>query len=142
VETIFRRICVKTNASLVSLVLGSLLLLSSCRSSEESRLAKEEKQKQDQAAIKAAIPAGSVLAKLEFGMTEGEVGAILGPPTSTDSHITGKQFIPFNFAAKDTLRTVYHYKGVGRVEFSSGSWGQRNGVVTMQADPSEPGHKR
>jgi hypothetical protein len=73
-------------------------------------------------------------------MSEAEVGAILGAPDSQGTHTTGKQFIPFNFSGKDTLRTVCYFKGVGRVEFSAGSWGQRNGVVNMEADPTEPGY--
>ncbi len=92
--------------------------------------------------MKAAIPADSPLAKIELGMSEGEVASILGKEDSSGSHTTGKQFIPFNYAAKDTMRTTYYYKGVGKVEFSSGSWGQRNGVVAMYHDPSEPGYRR
>lgn len=89
--------------------------------------------------MKAAIPADSPFAKVDFGMNEAQVASLLGVPTSQGSHITGKQFIPFNFAAKDTSRLVYYYKGMGRIEFSSGSWGQHNGVVLINYDATEPG---
>jgi hypothetical protein len=125
-------------------VLGACLALSvfaalpSCRSAE-SKAARAEKEQQEFEAQMAAIPADSPLAKLRKGMSESEVFTILGKETSQSNHITGKQFIPFNYAAKDTMRTVYHYKGIGRVEFSSGSWGQRNGIIKVVSDPNEPG---
>lgn len=106
-----------------------------CKSSAEKRAEREAAW----AARKAAIPADSPLAKLEMGMSETEVMSALGPPTSIGGHITGKQFIPFNFSQKDVQRTVYLYKGIGRVEFSYGGWGQRNGVVDLYHDPGEPG---
>jgi len=121
-------------------VLGAAL--PGCRSAEERKAAREADVARQDAALKASIPADSPLAKLKLGMTEGEVVAILGPQNSQDAHTTGKQFIPFNFAGKDVLRTTYYYKGIGRVEFSSGSWGQRNGVIMLYADPSEPGYRR
>jgi hypothetical protein len=80
--------------------------------------------------------------KIELGMTEGEVTALLGPPQSQDSHPTGKAYNPFNFSGRDTMRTVLYYEGIGRVEFSWGSWGQRNGVVLLEHDPTEPGYRR
>ena len=126
-------------------VLAGLAVFASapaCRSSAGGGASRAEQQKQEQAEMMAAIPADSPLAKLQPGMSEGEVGSILGTPTSQDAHTTGKQFIPFNFAAKDTMRTVYYYKGIGRVEFSSGSWGQRNGIVKIVADAAEPGFRR
>ncbi len=123
------------------LVLGVVAAaLPACRSgTKESR---EQERAAKEAAMLAAIPADSPLSKLGLGMSEGEVTAILGMQTSMDSHTTGKEWIPFNFAGKDILRTVYYYKGVGRVEFSAGSWGQRNGVINIEHDPSEPGYRR
>ena len=128
--------------SITCLALALLVGLPGCRSSAEKAQAKQEKQQQQAAALKASIPPDSPLAKLEMGMSEGEVTAILGQPSSQDMHTTGKQFIPFNYAGKDTMRTVYYFKGVGRVEFSSGSWGQRNGLVGMVHDPEDPGYRR
>lgn len=124
------------------LVLIALAAAPACRSAADKAKSREEQHQQQVAQLKASIPADSPLYKLELGMSEGEVSSILGQPSSIDAHTTGKQFIPFNFAAKDTMRTVYFYKGVGRVEFSSGSWGQRNGLIAMAHDPSEPGYRR
>jgi hypothetical protein len=126
----------------IRVVLAILLVASAtaCHSAA-NREKRAEQLRQEQAAMKAAIPADSPLAKVDFGMSESQVRTLLGEPTSEDSHITGKQFIPFNFAAKDTARLVYFYKGVGRLEFSFGSWGQRNGVVKIEHDPNEPGFR-
>ena len=126
---------------LTCLALSFLVVLQSCHSSGGGAT-KEDKRHEEQAAMKASIPADSPLAKIDFGMTEGEVEAILGRPNSQDAHTTGKQFIPFNYARNDTMRMVCYYKGVGRIEFSSESWGQRNGVVVIQHDPTEPGYRR
>src|SRR5689334_5343190 len=98
------------NKIAVGCALCALIVLSGCRSSE-TREARAERQQKEQAEMLAAIPADSPLSKIKLGMTEGEVGAILGAPTGQDNHITGKQFIPFNYAAKDTMRTTYYYKG-------------------------------
>jgi outer membrane protein assembly factor BamE (lipoprotein component of BamABCDE complex) len=133
--------------AVVCAALAVLAATSGCRSSSgqpgktrtESRA---EAQSARQAEMKASIPADSPLAKIDFGMTEGEVSAILGPPSSQDAFATGKAYNPFNVAGRDTVRTVHYYKGIGRVQFSHGSWGQRNGVVEILHDPSEPGYAR
>jgi len=129
---------------LVLLVL--LLPAFACRSAEEKQAAREAKQAEYEARLReqmhANVPADSPLRKVTLGMSEGEVTAILGNQTSSDSHITGKQFRPFNFSGKDTVRVVYYWKGLGRVEFSNGSWGQRNGAILCYHDPEEPGHRK
>lgn len=110
-----------------------LCLALGCKSAEEKRAEREAKQAEREAVMKeqmhANVPADSLLQKVTLGMSESEVQAILGPPTTTSSHMTGKQFNPFNFSGRDTVRIVYHWQGVGRVEFSQGSWGQRNGAI-------------
>ena len=137
----------KVSFALVGLTV--LVALAGCRSPEErariaeqKRLAAEQKAAELEAAFKASIPADSSLAQIEKGMTEGEVMALLGPPKSQDTRATGKAFNPFNFAGRDTMRTVFYYEGIGRVEFSFGSWGQRNGAVQLWHDPTEPGYRR
>jgi outer membrane protein assembly factor BamE (lipoprotein component of BamABCDE complex) len=134
---------------LVLFALTVLVSLSGCRSpeerarlAEEKKVAAEQKEKELEAAFKASVPADSPLAKLEKGMTEGEVIALLGPPKSQDTFATGKAYNPFNFSGRDTIRTVFFYEGIGRVEFSFGSWGQRNGAVQLAYDPEEPGYRR
>jgi hypothetical protein len=132
---------------LVLVALGSAL--AGCATPEEKAAkqaakaaAKAEQQAQAEAQMRAAIPADSPLQKIKLGMSEGEVTAILGQQNSIDAHATGKAYNPFNFAGRDTVRTTYYFKGIGRVEFSSGSWGQRNGVIMLYHDPDEPGYRR
>ncbi|MFY9342093.1 MAG: hypothetical protein WAT39_06380 [Planctomycetota bacterium] len=143
-----------TSSKIVALTLGLMLLpFTGCKSAEEKEraraeraAAKEAKEKEQQAAIAAAqaeikgkLPADSPLVKLEFGMSEAEVAALLGVPTSQKTRATGKAFNPLNVSGKDSMRTTYFYQGVGRVMFSSGRWGQRNGVVDLVHDAAEPG---
>lgn len=139
---------------LVALSLSfALVPLTGCKSAEEREAARREKaaakeaKEQEAAAklqaaqneIKAKIPADSPLAKIEFGQSEAEVAVQLGVPTSQRQRVTGKAFNPFNVSGRDTVRTIYYYQGMGRVEFSSGSWGRRFGVVNIVHDPNEPG---
>ena len=123
-----------------------LLPAFACKSAEEKQAAREAKQAEYDARLReqmhANVPADSPLRKITLGMSEGEVTAILGPQTSSDSHSTGKQWRPFNFSGKDTMRVVYYWKGLGRVEFSNGSWGQRNGAILCYHDPDDPGHRK
>lgn len=117
-----------------------------CKSAEEKRAAREAKRAEQEAELQQAmhdnVPADSPLRKVTLGMSEGDVVAVLGPQTSTDTHATGKAWNPFHVTGKDTMRVVYYYKGLGRVEFSTGSWGQRNGAILCIHDPSEPGHRQ
>jgi hypothetical protein len=64
-----------------------------------------------------AIPADSPFAKIKPGMGMAEVYALIGQPTDTSHHITGKQFIPYYYGG-DTHRTEAIYKGLGRIVFS------------------------
>jgi hypothetical protein len=75
------------------------------------------------------------------GMSSQEVEDLIGRPTSTSQRMTGKQFQPFNFGARDLQRQLYLYKGVGRIEFSlkSGYEGVYR-VVSITANPNESGY--
>ncbi|MBL8749929.1 MAG: hypothetical protein JNK78_12265 [Planctomycetes bacterium] len=123
-----------------------LSLMVSCRSAEEKRAAKEAKRAEQEAEAKRRmhenVPPDSPLMKVELGMSESQVTEILGPQSSTDTHVTGKAYNPFNYGGRDTMRIVYYWKGIGRVEFSAGSWGQRNGAILCIHDPNEPGQRR
>jgi hypothetical protein len=139
------------------LVLLAVLVTLGCKSAEEREAArarkaeakaaakaqKEQEAEQQrvtlQAELLAKLPEDSKLRLLTIGMSEAEVGALLGVPTAQRSRLTGKAFNPFNVAGKDTMRTTYYYQGLGRVSFSSGSWGQRNGVIDFEHDANEPG---
>jgi hypothetical protein len=97
------------------------------------------------AAAVSAPPAASgsfkPITEVKVGMSLQEAYAISGPPQSSNSHITGKAFIPFNFKGADSQRMIGHYKGQGRVVFSNTSAytsGQR--VLEVQIDPNETGY--
>lgn len=93
-------------------------------------------------AASAPVPADSPLAKVQVGMTEQEVRAILGPPTQENEYVSGKAFIPFYYGP-DRSRRAYFYKGIGRVVFSGGSGFNRTGKVSrVEYDPSETGIAR
>lgn len=74
-----------------------------------------------QAAKPATQQAKGSFGSVVNGMTMDEVNAILGAPTATYSHQTGKAWVPFNFKGKDIARVVNLYKGQGRVTFSQES---------------------
>ena len=95
------------------------------------------------AATPAAAPAPK---KVDFsiiknGMSQAEVAQLIGPPTAQTQHMTGKQWQPFNFGARDLQRLYYLYKGVGRIEFSmkSGYEGVFR-VIKVTPDPAETGY--
>jgi hypothetical protein len=92
----------------------------------------------------AATPpaAGAVdLSKVAVGMSQAQVNDLLGPPTAQTQRMTGKQWQPFNFGAKDLQRMMYLYKGVGRVEFSlKSAYEGVFRVVAVTPDPNETGY--
>lgn len=133
----------KTSTLSISLILLACSpLWVGCKSAEQKEAERAAKQAKYEAKLKqemhANVPADSPMQKVQLGMTEQEVCAILGQQTSTSSHTTGKQYNPFNFSGRDVVRVVYHWKGVGRVEFSNGSWGQHNGAILCYHDPNQP----
>ncbi len=78
---------------------------------------------------------------IQTGMSSQQVTDLIGPPTNQTQHMTGKQFQPFNFGAKDLQRMYFLYKGVGRIEFSlkSGYEGVFR-VIKIVPNPSETGY--
>jgi hypothetical protein len=75
------------------------------------------------------------------GMSQQEVDDLLPAPTAQSTHMTGKQFQPFNYGARDLQRLKYLYKGVGHIEFSMKSG--YNGifrVIAVVPDPNESGY--
>lgn len=83
-------------------------------------------------------PAGTRLAKIQFGMNDTEVRQILGNPSNSKSYMTGKAFIPFYyFWGGDSHRSDWIYRGQGRVVFSRSP---RNGamkVIRVMYNPNE-----
>lgn len=81
------------------------------------------------------------ISEIKPGMSLQQAYAISGPPTSSNSHVTGKAFIPFNFKGSDSYRTIGHYKGQGRIIFSNSSaYNTEQRVLEVQIDPNETGY--
>jgi hypothetical protein len=77
---------------------------------------------------------------IKAGMSQQEVEALCGPPTSSHSYQTGKAWIPFNFKGSDDYRTVFHYKGQGSITFSNTSaYSSGMRVKEVNVNPSDPG---
>lgn len=78
---------------------------------------------------------------VKVGMSQSEAIAIAGPATSSNSHITGKNFIPFNFKGGDTHRFIGYYKGQGRIVYSNDNrYTNTMRVLEVQVDPAETGY--
>jgi hypothetical protein len=84
-----------------------------------------------------APPAGSPLAKVTVSMSEQEVREFLGAPDNSNSYMTGKAWIPYNFGAGDKSRTDWMYKGQGRVVFTQNQWNGRLSVIKVLYNPDE-----
>ena len=89
------------------------------------------------------IPApGSKFAKLRIGMSTSDVTALIGPPASTSSHITGKSFIPFRFGG-DTSRVEALYQNEGRLTYSSTHFaGATDQLIAIHVNARETGTVR
>lgn len=75
------------------------------------------------------------------GMSMQEAFDLVGQPTTSSSRPTGKAFIPFNFKGGDSVRSYAHYKGKGRIVFSSDShYSSTMRVLEVTVDPSESGY--
>ena len=78
---------------------------------------------------------------IRSGMSMDEVNALLGAPSATYTHQTGKAWIPFNFKGKDVARVVSLYKGKGRITFSQESvYANVWRVMEVTNDPNESGY--
>lgn len=81
------------------------------------------------------------LSVIQEGMSLQEVTSLIGEPTSSTAHVTGKSFNPY-YRGGDNTRLIHFYKGSGRVLFSRGSrYGSRRWrVMEVEIDRSEPGY--
>lgn len=132
------------NSKIVILLLSILCISLNCagspgtletESSEESQITPgSQKPSEKPVALKSPIPADCSLSKIAEGMGQGQVFDILGPPKDQEVYTTGKQYIPFYFGS-DVVRTVYYYKGLGQIHFTSGR------VVEIMYDPTEDGYR-
>jgi hypothetical protein len=107
------------------------------KSKEEVRAEKVKAKEEAEAKKYPQPPAGSPLAKVKHGMSEAEVREILGPPTSTQSYKTGKEWIPgYGAWAPDKARTEFVYRGVGLVTFNINTYTGKLAVVRVVYDPN------
>lgn len=84
---------------------------------------------------------GQPLSAVKKGMTMSEAYALVGEPTTSTGHITGKAWIPFNFKGADTARQYSLYKGKGRIIFTNRSHYDHTWQVhEVQIDANEPGY--
>jgi hypothetical protein len=91
----------------------------------------------------AAAPAAKVVdfSLIRVGMSQQEVNDLLGPPTGQSQRMTGKQWQPFNYGARDLQRMNYLYKGVGHIEFSlKSAYEGVFRVIAITPDPKETGY--
>lgn len=80
------------------------------------------------------------LIKVTVGMTMEETYKTIGQPNAETDHLTGKQFVPFNFKGSDLKRTIALYKDAGQVIFSQASRFDRTWrVLEVIYDTSEDG---
>jgi len=84
-----------------------------------------------------APPAGSPLAKVTVGMSDQEVRELLGAPDNSNSYMTGKAWIPYNFGSGDKSRNDWMYKGQGRVVFTQNQWNGQLSVIEVLYNPDE-----
>lgn len=84
---------------------------------------------------------GQPLSTVKKGMSMSEAYALVGEPTTSTGHITGKAWIPFNFKGSDTARQYSLYKGKGRIIFTNRSYYDHTWqVYEVQVDPNETGY--
>lgn len=84
---------------------------------------------------------GQSLSAVKKGMSMAEAYALVGEPTSSTGHVTGKAWIPFNFKGSDTARQYSLYKGKGRIIFTNRSYYDHTWqVYEVQIDASESGY--
>ncbi len=86
--------------------------------------------------------AGSKFAKIHPGMSRQEVESLIGPPTSINGHITGKQFIPFYYGG-DTYRTDWYYKNEGELTFANISYaGRGEHLIYIRVNSKATGYSK
>jgi hypothetical protein len=72
------------------------------------------------------------------GMSVFDALHLLGQPTSSESHWSGKAFIPYYYG-DDRRWTVYHYRGRGRLIVVSPAFSLVPVVRAVEPDPEERG---
>lgn len=107
-----------------------------CSSETSAPAPTDEARAKSQAAKGKAAPTGAKLSSIKEGMSDTEVGKIMGFPDNTSSYMTGKAWIPFYFGP-DTTRTDWLYRGQGRVVFSRNHYSGGLKVIRVDYNPDE-----
>jgi len=69
-----------------------------------------------------------------------QVTDLIGQPTDTDAHITGKVFIPFYFGG-DTSQVEVFYKNEGHLTFTGAHFAAApNRLSEIHVNPAETGY--
>lgn len=102
--------------------------------------AKASAKKKPVAATKPSRSGKQNLDIIREGMSMQEVYDLVGQPTATTTHQTGKAWIPFNYGAKDLARTILLYKGQGRIICSHDGYSSTSRVIEVLIDPEETGY--
>jgi hypothetical protein len=111
-----------------------------CKSSGSSASTQEAATSQEAEKTYPPAPAGTPFAKIQNGMDQKQVTDLIGQPTDISVYVTGKAFIPFYYGG-DTHRTMYRYKGQGRIIFAPDSrFTSGQSVIEMEYDPTETGY--
>lgn len=85
---------------------------------------------------------GTQFAKVHPGMSRQEVQNLIGPPTSINGHMTGKQFIPFYYGG-DTYRTDWYYKNEGELTFANNSYtGSGEHLIYIRVNSKATGYRK
>jgi hypothetical protein len=119
--------------------LGCMAACASTASHDEPVATKApDAQKTDKGEIIGTPAPNSKFAKLTIGMTMAQVQDVMDhAPDRTDTHETGKRWIPFYFGT-DARRLEALYKGEGCLSFTGGNvWGGSGGeLVRIEVSPS------
>ena len=88
------------------------------------------------------VTPGGKFSRIRIGMPMKQVTDLIGQPTDTGGHVTGKAFIPFFFGG-DTHRAEAYYKGEGHLTFSPSAFASTSMVlIAIHADRTETGYSR
>jgi len=114
--------------------------LASLRNSNSSASSSSSSAAAAPAPAPASTGRGAGLESIKVGMSMQEVYDLVGQPTATTTHQTGKAWIPFNYGGKDLARTHLLYKGKGRVICSHDAYSSVSRVQEVIIDPEETGY--
>ncbi len=86
--------------------------------------------------------AKSKFAQLEIGMSRTRAEKLIGGPSDSETHVTGRQFQPFYFGG-DTQRYEAFYKREGQLTYSNSSRGSApDTLIIISVDPKATGVRR